>query len=99
MNMEETFMKKENCILTNGYSDEGIYYKVETISNVLLANDSIFITRKITYDGQISPSLQLSWHEAINGVTYSGTLYLTNFSYNPSTNQTIATYQGTLTAD
>lgn len=45
--------------------------------------------------GEITPSASLSWTEKIDGISYSGTLRLMSFNYDPSTNQTTTTYNST----
>lgn len=83
-----------------GYTEEGIYYEaitLETSSIVSLANSNMMtVTKEITYDGIVSPSISISWTEKINGVTYSGSLYLQSFYQQQ--NKTVATYKGTLYA-
>lgn len=78
-----------------GITDEGVTYQVygEIISTTA---NSVTVTRSIVYDGNVTANTSLSWTENIDGSFYSGTLRLIRSSYNESTNQTTATYYGTL---
>ena len=81
-----------------GITSDGIAYQVygDTISTT---SNSITVTRTIIYEGQVTPTFSRSWIETINGVTYSGTLYLYYSDYDADTNQTTAVYRGTLTSN
>ncbi len=57
-------------------------------------SDSIYVTRKLTYEGYVTPPLEMEWIETIDGVTYTGTLKLR--SYSRTDNSTVAVYVGTL---
>lgn len=81
-----------------GYTTEGVRYEVHGTSYVQLTADSIFVTRRVTFDGFILPSDTFFWQEKIDKVTYSGTLQLKSYSYDAKAKKTIATYEGTLTA-
>lgn len=82
-----------------GYTIDNIQYEVYGTDFVQLTTNSIFVSRKITYDGFCIPSKQISWKEEIEGVTYSGTLTLIRNSFDANTQKTIAVYEGTLTAN
>lgn len=82
------------------YTEAEIYYEaitLDTFSVISLKNsDMMNVTKQITYDGIISPPSSISWEEKIDGITYSGTLYLQSFYQQQS--KTVATYKGTLYA-
>ena len=81
--------------ITYGTTEEGVTYQIygEILSTTA---NSVTVTRSIVYDGNVTPTLTLSWTENIDGSSYSGTLRLINSRYNESANQTTATYYGTL---
>ena len=56
----------------------------------------ITVTREKIYGGIVIPDSSIGFTEIEDGVTYSGTLYLVSYRHTKS--QTIAIYQGTLTA-
>ena len=84
-----------SSLVTYGITEEGISYQMygEILSTTA---NSITVTKRIVYNGEITPSASLSWTEKIDGISYSGTLRLMSFNYDPSTNQTTTTYYGTL---
>lgn len=84
---------------TEGYTEDAVRYEVHGTSYVQLTSDSIFVTRQVTYDGFVIPPGQVSWQEKINAITYSGTLSLKSHAFNPKTQKTTATYEGTLTSE
>ncbi len=89
--------ESEHITSTDGYTSDGVYFKVH--EQVYVNSDnSISVTRTVTYDGNIIPPRQVSFQEVINNITYAGTLNLIQLEYDPKANQTIATYKGTLTA-
>lgn len=81
------------------YAEGAVRYEIHGTSYVQLTADSIFVTRQITYSGFVFPPSQVSWQEEIKGITYSGTLLLKSHTFNPKTQKTIATYEGTLTSE
>ena len=81
-------------LITTGYTSEGIYYEVHGDTSLPQRSDSIFVTRQVTYDGDITPEQQISWTESIGGVTYTGTLNLHHSYYR--NHKTTAGYRGTL---
>lgn len=82
----------------SGYTDDAIWYEVQGSDYTQLTANSIFVTRKVTYGGIVAPPRQISWQEKINNITYSGTLRIISYIYDGKAQQTIATYEGTLTA-
>lgn len=84
---------------TEGYTEEAVRYEVHGTFYVQLTSDSIFVTRQVTYDGFVIPSSQVFWREKINDITYSGNLQLKKQNFNPKTQKTTATYEGTLTSE
>lgn len=56
----------------------------------------ITVTREKVYSGIVIPDSSIEYTVTENGTTYSGTLYLSSYRHTKS--QTIAIYQGTLTA-
>lgn len=81
--------------ISYGITEEGINYQVygETLS---VTESSISVTRTIVFEGNVNPSFSLPWSENIDGINYSGTLYIVSMNYNKTTNKTTALYQGTL---
>ena len=61
------------------------------------ADDTITVTRTIVYEGKVNVPTSRWWSETIDGITYSGTLYLLFDDYDAAGNQTTAVYNGTLT--
>lgn len=87
----------DSTFIRYGMTDDGITYQV--LGNTLAATeDTITVTRTIIFDGQVTPALSQSWTEYINGIKYSGSLYLVFSVYNAETNETKATYEGVLVA-
>ncbi len=66
--------------------------EIETLYST--SSESVYVTRTVIYEGIITPPLELSWRETIDGVVYSGTLKISYFTQMNS--QTYATYVGTL---
>ena len=95
-----TVSAEEKTIISNGHTAEGIYYTVydiETIQNTQrIKGSTIDVVREIFYNGTIVPDKEISWRETQYGITYAGVLYLLTFTF--SDGNTIATYEGTLTA-
>lgn len=99
---KDTIIKNEtqiDTLITSGYTDEGFYYTAYDALYVINSDNSISVSKRLIYDGNITPPIQISWQERINGVSYSGILYLASYTYKPSTGTTTAEYYGTLTAD
>ncbi|MCD8325627.1 MAG: hypothetical protein LUC90_02755 [Lachnospiraceae bacterium] len=69
--------------------------EIETSYNA--DSDSIYVTRRLTYEGYVTPPLELECTETIDGITYTGTLKLR--SYSRTDNTTVAVYVGTLNAN
>lgn len=82
--------------IESGYTDEGVYYEVhgEPLSQYFSISQSVI--RQVTYQGEINPPQQIYWEETMHGITYRGTLQLSQLIY--VKNQTIASYTGTLTS-
>ncbi len=85
-------------MITSGYTEEGVYYEVHGEIPAQRSN-SVEVTRIVAYSGDITPSSTLAWTENIQGHPFSGTLSLVSFRYDIRSHTTLATYQGTLTAD
>lgn len=90
-----------NLTTVTGYTSGGVYYEAITLENnfnssIIPMADTISLTKEITYNDIITPSISLPWTEIVNGATFSGTLYLQSFYY--SDGKTFVTYKGTLTA-
>lgn len=81
-----------------GHIEETVHYEIYGTSYVQLTANSVFVTRQVTYEGFVIPSSEVSWQEKIKDITYSGTLRLKIHTFNPKTQKTTATYEGTLTA-
>lgn len=92
-NMEE-YMINDNKILVSGYTEEGVFYEVHGEEVIAFYSTSVTVERTIVYYGNVSPQRTIDWTEEIDGVTYSGTLFLKKI-YSTS-GKTTATYQGTL---
>ena len=82
-------------VITSGYTENGIYYEVYGQTFLQPRSDSISVTRQVIYENIINPERQIFWKESINGVTYTGTLKLTQVMHD--IDKTIAIYKGTLT--
>lgn len=88
--------QENSMMISNGYTENGIYYEVYgTLPNTNLRG-TIEVSREIIYNGKIKPSATITWTENIDGIKYSGTLTLKKFLYNATSNKTIATYSGIL---
>ena len=85
----------DTAFIRHGITEEGINYQIygETLS---INESSITVTRTIVFEGNVNPSISLPWSENIDGINYSGTLYIVNINYNKTTNKTTVLYQGTL---
>ncbi|MBO5336461.1 MAG: hypothetical protein J6A94_04930 [Lachnospiraceae bacterium] len=82
-----------------GYTTEGVYYEVFAVdemesNEITIRSIGKSVTREVIYSGIVIPSKKLSWSEKIDGANYSGTLTLSGYSH--TTNNTVATYRGTL---
>lgn len=91
---------QENKTVYSGYTSDGIYYTVHDIETqaamTRTKGDTLYVVREFEYDGIVKPSTTIEWSEQNKGITYTGTLNLITFSF--SGGNTIATYEGTLTA-
>lgn len=89
-----------NNKLCDGITSDGVTYSVYEIEtshpNVLASKDTIYVVREFQFSGILVPPNQYFWHETVGNVNYSGTLSLINFMFEGG--NTIATYEGTLTA-
>lgn len=83
-------------LISSGYTEEGIYYEVYGSTPNTFLRGALSVTRKITYNGKVNPPSSIYWRENISGVNYAGTLTLIDFMYYADTNQTTATYSGTI---
>lgn len=81
--------------ITNGYTEEGIYYEVHGEYAEPRAT-TLPVTRYVTYQGNIIPPEQLPWEETAGGIRYSGILTRNSYIYMRKDNITMATYTGTL---
>lgn len=84
--------------ITTSHSPDGSYYEILEEMTILAQRDdkSLIFSKTLTYSGKTVPLKQIFCRESIDGVYYSGTLYLSRKDYNPHTNQTIAVYVGTI---
>lgn len=85
-------------LLGSGYTEDGVYYEVygEEVTTNPSARVAIEVERTVVYDGKIFPPQTISWVEEIGVLECSGTLTLSSFYYNATTNKTTAIYVGTL---
>lgn len=86
----------DGTFICTDITEDGISYQVYG-SIISKTSDSVTVSRTIVYDGNVTLSRTLAWTEYIDGVKYSGTLYLASRHYDYGTNQTTGFYQGTLT--
>lgn len=89
----------ENNMISSGHTKEGMYYEVYGEISIQSSGETIPVSREIIISGKIYPDAEIFWQESIKGYVYSGTLYLKRYFYDKASNQTIATYEGTLTAE
>lgn len=86
--------------VNDGYTLDGVYYIVyesETYTNTTYAiGDTISVIRTFRFNGIIKPPSTKAYSETINNITYTGMLTLNSFTFEGE--NTIAVYQGTLTA-
>lgn len=90
---------KNTDILITGYTSDGVYYEVYGNGEVPNSNirGTISVTRKIIYEGRVTPPSTIDWTEMINGTKYIGTIELDYYMYTVATNRTTAYYDGLLT--
>ena len=90
----------EGAQISEGYTSDGVHYTVYTIdpspNTTLAIGDTLNVQREFHYAGIITPPSQVTWTEIHNGITYTGTLKLYNFSF--KNGNTIACYKGTIIA-
>ena len=88
--------------VNTGYTSEGIHYTVYELettfsdTTVFTAGQTMEVVREFQFATILIPPSTKSYSEFYNGVTYTGTLTLSNFKY--KNGYTIAIYTGTLTA-
>lgn len=80
--------------ISDGYTEEGVYYEVYGTKAITRALEGIFVTRTVIFEGVVQPESTMYWKEYINGDAYSGTLSLVK--YNCAEGHTMAIYEGTL---
>ena len=91
-----------NPPINTGYTSEGISYNVYELKTtfsdtiVLTAGQTIEVIREFQFATMLVPPSKKVYTELYKGVTYTGTLTLSNFYY--ENGNTIAIYIGTLTA-
>lgn len=72
------------------YFDEECYVE----ENILYYANSLVVTKKITFEGTVTPGRTIEHMQTRDGITYRGTLSLISCQYQD--NKTIAVYKGTL---
>ena len=85
-------------LLGTGNTEAGIYYEVygEPYEGNVNSRVKVTVERTVVFDGDVFPPESMNWREWIYDLEMRGTLYLTSFIYNRSTNKTTAIYEGTL---
>lgn len=91
---EESAIELEKGFIKEGYTEEGIYYKVYGENVVSRSSEYITVNRTIVYEGEVRPASTIYWEEQINGEMYTGTLLLLKYSI--SSGKTTAVYTGKL---
>ena len=61
--------------ITNGYTEDGVYYEVYGEKASTRSSDELVIRRTVVYDGIVKPSSTLYWQENINGEIYLRRIY------------------------
>ena len=72
------------------YFDDDCYVE----KSILYYENSLVVTKKITFEGTVTPGRTIEHIETKHGVTYRGTLSLISCQYQD--NKTIAVYKSTL---
>ena len=72
------------------YFDDDCYVE----KSILYYENSLVVTKKITFEGTVTPGRTIEHMQTRDGITYRGTLSLISCQYQD--NKTIAVYKGTL---
>ncbi len=88
--------------ISTGYTTEGVSYSVYELetsfsdTTIFAVGQTIDVIREFRFAEIVMPPSTRIYTEVYKGVTYTGTLTLSNFYF--ENGNTIATYTGTLTA-
>ena len=89
---------RNSPFLATGYNEDGIMHKVYGVlaSSHLFDNTGFMVARTIEYEGNVFLQNKIDWRESIDGMIFTGTLYLIQKNFDSKTDKTTAVYRGTL---